>query len=138
MILWDELYFEITLEGTRAELDKFVAFLSAGELDEFFEQSEDYVILDDKYDEAEDGESLEVVFTNDGFPIEIEELDADELLEIICKAAKNLEVYGYVADGSSELRFTSAKGDSYYLNARDGVRFNDELDEVASEEEDND
>ena len=66
MILWDELYFEITLEGTRAELDKFVAFLNAGELDEFFEQSEDYVILDDKYDEAEDGESLEVVFTNDG------------------------------------------------------------------------
>jgi len=137
MILWDELYFEITLSGTRSELDKFIAFLNSGELDEYFEQSEDYLILDDKYEEAEDGECLELVFTNDDYPIEIEEVDADELLEIICKAAKNLELYGYVADGSSELRFTSAKGDSYYLNARDGVRFNDELDEVADEEDGN-
>ena len=38
------------------------------------------------------------------------------------------------SDGSDEYRFTSAKGDSYFLNARD-FSFNDELDEVALDEE---
>ena len=34
-----------------------------------------------------------------------------------------------------EYSFTSEKGDSYYINARDTKKFNDELDEAAEKEE---
>ena len=34
-----------------------------------------------------------------------------------------------------EFQFTSVMGDSYYLNSRKSVRFNDELDEAAEKEE---
>ena len=79
----------------------------------------------------------EIIFTTDDYSIEIEELDTDEFLEFFCRAAKNLEVYGTLYDGDdSEFQFTSAKGDSYYINSRKSVRFNDELDEVARDEED--
>ena len=137
MTLWDELYFEITLRGEKSELRKFVSFLKSGELEDFFEFSSDYIIYDDGYASAEDGAETEIIFTTDDYSIEIEELDTDEFLEFFCRAAKNLEVYGTLYDGDdSEFQFTSAKGDSYYINSRKSVRFNDELDEVARDEED--
>ena len=138
MTLWDELYFEITLHGEKSELRKIVNFLKSGELEDFFEFSSDYIIYDDGYAAAEDGAETEIIFTNDDYGVEIEEFDTDEFLELFCKAAKNLEVYGTLSDGDdSEFQFISSKGDSYYVNSRKSVRFNDELDEVARDEESN-
>ncbi len=135
MTLFDELYFEITLHGTKSELKKFVNFLKSGELEDFFEISSDYIIYDDNYSSAEDGTESEIIFTNDDYSVEIEEFDTDEFLEIFCKAAKKLDVYGTLYDGDGEYHFTSAYGDSYYVNSRKATRFNDELDEVALEED---
>ena len=136
MTLWDELYFEITLHGAKSELKKFVNFLRSGELDDFFEISSDYIIYDDGYADADDSTETEIIFTNDDYGVEIEELDTDEFLEIFCKAAKKLDVYGTLYDGEDgEYHFTSAKDDSYYIDSRKAMRFNDELDEVAFDED---
>ncbi len=138
MTLWDELYFEITLQGAKSELKKFVSFLKSGELEDFFEVTSDYIIYDDNYAGADDSEQTEIIFSNDDYGIEIEEFDTDEFLEILCKAAKELDVYGTLSDGTDgEFQFSSAKGNSYYINSRKSMRFNDELDEVARDEEDN-
>ena len=136
MTLWDELYFEITLRGAKSELKKFASFLKSGELDDFFEITEDYIIYDDGFSTQEDDQESEIIFTNDDYGIEIEELDTDEFLEVFCKAAKNLDVYGSLYDcDDGEFHFTSNKGDSYYVNSRKAVVFNDELDEVAYNED---
>ena len=139
MTLWDELYFEITLHGVKSELKKFASFLRSGELDDFFEITSDYIIYDDGYATAADEEETEIIFSNDDYGIEIEEFDTDEFLEILCKAAKNLDVYGSLFDcDDGEFRFTSSKGDSYYVNSRKAGVFNDELDEVAYNEDKDD
>lgn len=135
MTLWDELYFEITLHGTKSELKKFVCFLESEELSDFFEISSDYIIYDDGFRDAGEEEETEIIFTNDDYGIEIDEFDTDEFLEVFCKAARKLEAYGALFDNEDEYRFTSSKGDSYYVNSRESMRFNDELDEVASSEE---
>ena len=136
MTLWDELYFEITLHGTKSELKKFVSFLKSGELDDFFEITSDYIIFDDGYATAADDSETEIIFTNDDYGVEIDEFDTDEFLEIFCKAARNLEVYGTLYDADDgEFHFTSSRGDSYYINSRKSIRFNDELDEVAFDED---
>jgi hypothetical protein len=139
MTLFDELYFEITLHGTKSELKKFVSFLKSGEIDNFFEMSTDYIIYDDGYSLAEDSAESEIIFTNDDYSVEIEEFDTDEFLEIFCKASKNLDVYGMLYDGEDgEYHFTSESGNSYYVNSRREMRFNDELDEVARDEDSDD
>lgn len=135
MTLWDELYFEITLRGAKSDLKKFASFLKSGDLDDFFEITDDYIIYDDSYASSEDEQETEIIFTNDDYGIEIDEFDVDEFLEIFCKAAKNLDVYGSLYDcDDGEFHFTSSKGDTYYLNSRKSVIFNDELDEVACKE----
>jgi len=136
MTLWDELYFEVTMRGEKSELRKFASFLKSGDLDDFFEITSDYIIYDDNYTAADDEQESEIIFTNDDYGIEIEEFDTDEFLEIFCKAAKNLDVYGSLCDSDGgEFHFTSNKGDSYYVNSRKAVVFNDELDEVAYNED---
>ena len=136
MTLWDELYFEITAHGQKSELKKFVNFLKSGDLDDFFEVTADYIIYDDGYATAEEGDETEIIFTNDDYGVEIEEFDTDEFLEIICRVAKKLDIYGSLCDSDDgEFHFTSAKGDSYYVNARSATVFNDELDEVAYKED---
>ena len=138
MTLWDELYFDVTLRGQKSEIKKFVSFLRSGELDDFFEVTSDYIIYDDTYSEVDDATETEIIFTNDDYGVEIEELDTDEFLEIFCKAAKKLDVYGTLFDSDDgEFHFTSAKDDSYYVNSRKKLVFNDELDEVARDEESN-
>ncbi len=138
MTLCEELYFEITLTGTKAELKKFVSFLRSGEIDEFFEMTSDYINYDDGYETAGDSEESSIIFTNDDLGIEIDEFDTDEFLELICKAGKALEIEGRLYDiDDEEYSFVSTKGDSYYLNAAHVTRFNDELDEHAYEEEKN-
>ena len=139
MTLWEELYFDVTLRGPKSEIKKFVSFLRSGELDDFFEITSDYIIYDDSYSEADDSADTEIIFTNDDYGIEIEEFDTDEFLEVFCKAAKKLDVYGTLFDSDDgEFQFTSAKGDSYYVNSRKSLIFNDELDEVRRDEEGDD
>ena len=136
MTLWDELYFEITSKGAKSDIKKLVSFLKSGELDDFFEITEDYIIFDDGYALADNDTETEMIFTNDDYGIEIESIDADEFLELFCKAAKNLDVYGTISDiDGAELKFESEKGNASYINSRHAMRFNDELDEVILDEE---
>ena len=98
MTLYEELYFDVTLRGPKSELKKFVSVLRSGEFDDFFEITSDYIIYDDSYDGADDATDTEIIFTNDDYGIEIEEFDTDEFLEVFCKAAKKLDVYGTLFD----------------------------------------
>ncbi len=136
MTLCEELYFEITLSGTKSELKKFVSYLKSGELDDFFEVSSDYINYDDEYETASPEKETSIILSNDDYGIEIDEFDTDEFLEVFCKAAKALEVEGRLFDiDDEEYSFVSARGDSYYVNAKRTTRFNDELDEKAYEED---
>ena len=136
MTLCEELYFEITLTGAKTDLKKFISYLKSGELDDFFEFTSDYISYDDEYESAGPDQETSVILSNDDYGIEIDEFDTDEFLEVFCKAAKALDVEGRLFDiDDEEYEFTSAKGDSYYLNAKRTIKFNDELDEKAYEED---
>ena len=135
MTFCEELYFEITLTGSKSELKKFVSYLKSGELDDFFEISGDYINYDDEFDTVGNESETSIVFSNDDMGIEIDEFDSDEFLEVFCKAAKALDVKGRIFDvDDEEYEFISSEGDSYYVNAKKNKRFNDELDERAYEE----
>jgi len=137
MTLYEELYFEITLNGTKGDVKRLVSFLESGGLDDFFEYSPEYIDYGDDYSDASDAADVTVTFTNDDFGIEIEELDTDDFLETFCKAARNLDARGRLSDiDDEEYSFVSSKGDSYYLNADKIHLFNDELDAQARAEED--
>ena len=136
MILCEELYFEITLKGEKAEIKKFAKFLKSGELDEFFEVTGDYINYGDDYASAGEEDEVDLVFSNDDLGIEIDELDVYEFLDVFCKAAKRLEVSGHIYDiNDDEFSFTSDKGSTDFRNASDVKKFNDELDEAAYNEE---
>ena len=136
MTLCEELFFEIKLSGEKKELKKFIDFLKSGELDDFFEISSDNIDLDDDYLAASDEGEASFMFINDDLGIEIDELDTDEFLDVFCKAARKLDVRGRLYDvDDEEYAFVSARGDSYYINAKNINRFNDELDEQAQKEE---
>jgi hypothetical protein len=136
MTLCEELYFEITLSGTKSELKRFVSYLKSGELDDFFEVSSDYINYDDTFEGASPEQETSIIFSNDDLGIEIDEFDTDEFLEVFCKAARKLDVEGRLYDiDDEEYEFVSEAGDSYYLNAKRTKRFNDELDEKAYEED---
>lgn len=136
MILHEELYFEITLKGEKSELKKFAKFLTSGELDDFFEVGSDYISYGDEYAAAEDGDEADMIFTNDDLGVEIDRFDVEEFLDVVCHAAKRLDVVGHVYDiNDEEYNFTSAKDSADYLNLDKVDKFNDELDEEAENEE---
>ena len=125
MTLCEELYFEITLTGTRPELKKFISFLRSGELDDFFEFSSEYINYDDSFNEVSESEKTSIVLSTDDYGIEIDEFDTDEFLELFCRAAKNLLVVGQLYDiDDEEFNFVSEEGDGYYINSRDVKHFN--------------
>ena len=135
MTLYDELYFEITAKGPKSEIKKLARFLKSGELEDFVEVSADYINLDDNYESLADSDECELVFSNDEIGIEIDEIDTDEFLELLAKAAKSLDLRGTLYDtDDNEFSFVSPEGDAYYYNAR-LKSFNDELDDVANDEE---
>lgn len=138
MTLYEEIYFEITLKGRKTDLRKFARYLQSGALDDFFEMQEDYICFDDEFDGAEDSAECEMIFTNDDFGIELDELCPEEFLEEFCKAARALEVQGQLCDADgSEFRFFSEAGDPDYVKG--GSAFNDELDaQAAAEQKDED
>ena len=136
MTLCEELYFDITLTGKKSELKKFVTFLKSGELDEFFEISSEYFDYDDDYATAVPNQEVSVIFSNDDYGIEIDEFDTDEFLEVFCKAAKAITAKGVLYDiDDEEYEFISAEGDSYYVNAKRSIKYNDELDSEAYNED---
>ena len=133
MTLCEELYFDITLQGTKSELKKFASFLKSGELDEFFEISSEYISYEDDYEKGDLNSQATIIFSNDDYGIEIDEFDTDEFLEVFCKAAKSLFVQGVLYDADDEeYEFESAAGDSYYINAK--RRFSDLVDDEEFEE----
>lgn len=135
MTFYDEFYFEITFSGRKAELERVVAFLKGGGLDDFFEMDNDFIDYDDDYRDTSDDGECSFCFSNDDYGIEIDELDADEFLEVLCRAAKKVDLRGELYDvDEEEYRFISVEGDSYYLNAKNIDLFNDELDTQAKEE----
>ena len=137
MKLYEEIYFEITLMGTKSDLAKFVSYVKSGDLDEFIEISNDFIFYDDNYATANPGDESKVTLTNDDYGIEIDEFDVDEFLEILCRAAKNLDVEGQVYDiDDEEYSFRSDAGNSYYVNAKLVSKFNEDDDKDEESEED--
>lgn len=135
MKLYDELYFEITLEGTKSELKKFVKFLKSGELDDFFEVSPDYIVYNDAFAGADEDAETDIVFTNDDIGIEITSFSPEDFLDVFCKGTRSLEAHGHLYDiEDEEYTFRSPKGDVSFFSGADTV-FNDELDAKAAEED---
>ena len=141
MILCDEFYFEITFTGAKAEIKKIAKFLKSGGLEEFFDFDDSYISFDDAYFDAADEEETWLTLSNDDYGIEIDEIDADELLEVICRAAKALHVSGSLyAINDEEYDFVSKAGDSYHVDKRKEALFNEDEDfeDEADDEEDED
>ena len=139
MTLYDEIYFEITVSGKKAELQKFISFLNGGGLDDFFEVDEDYIDYDDDFKSTGDEGDTYITFSNDDMGIEVDEFEVDDFLEVLCRAGRKLDLRGELYDvDDDEYRFISEEGDSYYLNARNISLFNDDLDTQAKEEDDHD
>ena len=138
MKLHEELYFEITVEGDKASASKFVAFLTSGELDDFFEFSSDYIIYGDNYTFAEGHEKVNITLANDDYGIEIDEFNPEKFLDVLCSGGKNLLIHGHIFDiDDEEYRFISHTGDPCYINA-ENIDFADELDIEARKEEQDD
>ena len=136
MRLYDELYFEIRATGIKSEIKKFVSYLKSGELDDFFEFSNDYINYDDEYADARESDEVNVIISNDDYGIEIDEFDTDEFLEVICKAGRRLYLKGQIFDADNEeYSFISEEGDSYYINALLAKNFNEDEDKSTEEDE---
>ena len=135
MRLHEELYFSFTIEGTAQNVKKFVSFLLSGDLDEFFEITEDNVIYSDNYRFTSAGETVSVTVSNDDYGIEIDSFNPEEFLDVLCAAGRELHIYGNLFDiDDEEYMFTSAIGSNSYTNAYD-VDFHDELDDEARRED---
>lgn len=139
MTLYDEIYFEITASGKKAELERFISFLKAGGLDDFFEMDTDYIDYDDDYKSTSGEGDTYITFSNDDIGIEVDEFDVDEFLEVLCRAGEKIDLRGELYDvDDDEYRFISEEGNSYYLNAKNINHFNDDLDTQAKQEDDED
>ena len=139
MTLYDELYFEIRASGPKSEVKKFVSYLKSGELDEFFEFSQDYINYDDEYFDAGESTEVNVIISNDDYGIEIDELDTDEFLELLCKAGRRLYLKGQIFDADNdEYSFISEVGNSYYINALLVNDFNEDQDKPHEDDGDED
>ncbi len=139
MILYEELYFEIRATGAKSEVKRFIDYLKSGELEDFFEFSEDYVSYDDDYDSTEAGGEVTVIISNDDWGIEIDEFDTDEFLEMLCRAGKRLYLKGQLYDSDTdEYSFVSETGNSYYTNALLVQNFNEDEDKPVEDDDDED
>ncbi len=136
MKLYDEIYFEITVSGNKGDIKKFAKYLTSGAFDDLFDITDDFLSYDDEFSTKEDGDATEMVFANDDFGIELSSLDTDDFLEIFCKDSALVEIRGQIYDiNDEEYSFVSPRGSVDYKNARGDVRFNDELDALAEEDE---
>lgn len=136
MTLYEELYFDIKLSGPKTELKKFISFLRSDGLEDFFEFSSEYITYDDRFNDVAPEEETFVIISNDDYGIEIDEFDTDEFLEVLCRAARALDVEGQVYDADDEeYSFRSDAGNSYYVNAKFVAKFNEDEDRDEEDEE---
>ena len=136
MKLHEELYFEITAEGDKNELQKFISYITSGELDDYFEFTSDFIIYDDNFYSASVADAVSITLSNDDLGIEIEDFDPEEFLDMLCKGGKAISLWGHLYDiDDDEYRFNSPAGDPCYTNTAKIDKFNDELDEQAYKEE---
>lgn len=135
MKLHEELYFEISVEGPKQDVRKFISYLTSGELDDFFEFDSDFVVYGDNYLSAGELEKTFVSIANDDYGIEIDELNPEKFLDAFCSGGKNLYIHGHLYDiDDEEYRFVSEYGDPCYVNQA-SVKYSDELDIEAEREE---
>ena len=135
MRLHDEIYFEITVEGIRADVKRFESFVTSGELDDFFEITSDYIIYSDNFNTAPEFEKVSITIANDDIGISIDSFNPEDFLDVLCSAGKNVLIHGNIFDiDDEEYRFVSHTGNTSYVNA-DDIEFFDELDEEAAKEE---
>ena len=134
MKLHEELYFEITVEGAKSDVVKFIDYVKSGELDDFFEFSSEYIVYDDNYAISSDIGQVSVSLSNDNYGIEIDSFDPEEFLDALCSGGKNVTIHGNVFDiDDEEYRFISNMGETSYVNT-DKIDFSDELDDEAKKE----
>lgn len=134
MILYDELYFEITAMGQKCHLEKIMNYLESGEMDDFFEFSDEYIYPDDNFDSTEPNKETKITISSEDYGIEIDELDTDEFLELLCKVGKWAYIKGQLSDSDgNEYSFVSEEGNSYYVNAR-SLGYNEDEDKAEDEE----
>ena len=135
MILYEEIYFDITVEGKKSDAKKLEKFLIGGGCDDFFEVQPHHISYADEFADADDSTNVRMFFSDD-LGIEIDELDTDEFLDVFCRAAAALDVTGHIYDiNDDEYSFRSEAGSSDYYNAKNIRVFNDELDDAARDEE---
>ena len=135
MKLHEELYFEITAEGTKPDVDKFVSYLKSGVLDDYFEFDADMLTYSDNYYEDVASETVSVTLSNDDYGAEIDELNPERLVALICKGGAPLFIHGHLFDIDDEdYAFVSHENDASFTNVED-IEFNDELDMEAYKEE---
>lgn len=134
MKLHEELYFEITVEGLKSDVAKFIDYVRSGELDDFFDFSSQYIVYDDNYAISSDIGQVSVSLSNDNYGIEIDSFDPEEFLDALCSGGKNVTIHGNVFDiYDEEYRFISNAGETSYVNT-DDIDFSDELDDEAKKE----
>ena len=135
MRLNEELYFEITVEGEKAHVSKFLSFLTSGVLDDFFEFTSDYIIYGDNYHEKDDSEKVSVTLANDDCGIEIDSINPEKFLDVFCSRAKDVAIDGNLFDiDDEEYRFVSYLGEDSFVNS-DDIDYSDELDIEAAKED---
>ena len=134
MILYDEVYFDITLSGAKADLKKFAKYIKGGALEDIFEGAYEFISYDDSFGDAGEDDECEMFFSNDELGLEISRFKTDEFLEIFCKETAKLDVTGHIYDiNDDEYMFKSAKGSTDFSSGKG--KFNDELDAIASDED---
>lgn len=137
MIFYDEIYYEITLKGLKSNLKRVIDFLLNDGLEDFFEFDEEMIIYGDSYNQSTDSMVTDITIVSDD-GIQTDAFDVDEFLEIFCRVAKQLDVYGFIYDADEvEYSFISEAGNDFYKNSRDFGKFNDELDSIRDDEETN-
>ena len=135
MRLNEELYFEITVEGEKAHVSKFLSFLTSGVLDDFFEFTSDYIIYGDDYHEKTETEKVNVTLANDDCGIEISSLNPEKFLDVLCSGATDVSLDGNLFDiDDEEYRFVSYIGEDTFVNS-DDIDYSDELDLEARRED---
>jgi len=135
MKLHEELYFDFTGEGSKSDVKKFVSFITSGELDDFFEITDELITYSDNFTYASDSEKVTVSVSNDDYGFEIDSFNPEEFLDVLCAGGKSLYIHGNFFDiDDEEYRFVSHAGDSYYINS-DRIEYSDELDDEARRED---
>ena len=135
MRLHEELYFEITVKGARNSINKFVSFLTSGVLDDFFEFTSDYVIYGDDYYDNSKNDDITITLANDDYGIEIDSINPERFLDVLCSGGENLFIHGNLYDvDNDEYRFVSNEGTTSYDDA-DNIDYSDELEDDGDDEE---